>query len=90
LKRDILKKQDDRDLRSIGEAGKRYTRNVVTSTFFVKTGMSINGSIDMRPFADHKAKKMNLSGFSFPVYIIRKQKQRSSNSDLEGGLKPPF
>jgi hypothetical protein len=59
-----------------------FLRDVITSTHFLKngTGPASSGSLDFRTFADQKAKALNLSAYSFPVFIIRRPKQRSSYS----------
>ncbi len=64
---------------------------MISSTHFVKTGKDLGGerSADVKVFADQKAKKMILSGYSFPVYIIRKFRQRSSYSDMGGDKLSP-
>jgi hypothetical protein len=53
---------------------------VVTTTYLIKTGKieGLRHTMDTRPFSLQKAKAVNLSDFSFPTFVIKKEKQRSS------------
>lgn len=64
-----------RDLDPISQATK-----VVTTTYLIKTGKieGLRHTMDTRPFSLQKAKAVNISDFSFPTFVIRTQKQRSS------------
>ena len=57
-----------------------HTSRVVTTTYLIKTGKieGLRHTMDTRPFALQKAKAVNLSDFSFPTFVIKKEKQRSS------------
>jgi hypothetical protein len=59
-----------------------FTRDTVTTAYQLKTGSSpkVVGGIDVRAFSMHKAKAMSLGMRSFPTFVIRTTKQRSSYS----------
>jgi len=67
-----------------------FLRGVISSTHFLKngTGPGSGRKMDFRTFADQKAKALHLSAYSFPVYIIRKPKQRGSYSKKGEGDAP--
>jgi hypothetical protein len=62
---------------------------VISSTHFLKTGTDpgFGSPIDAKPFASQKAKAIRLSTYSFPVFVIRKPKQRSTYSKKGEGEK---
>ena len=67
-------------------------RDVISSAHFLKTGKDpgFGSLVDIKPFATQKAKALRLSAYSFPVFVIRKPRQRSSYSEKgEGEIKSP-
>ncbi|MGA1873650.1 MAG: hypothetical protein ACMUHY_08245 [Thermoplasmatota archaeon] len=69
-----------------------FVRDVISSTHFLKTGNELGSGNhpDIRPFSDQKAQAVNMSDYSFPVFVIRKPKQRSSYSRKgEGDILSP-
>ncbi|OYT46792.1 hypothetical protein B6U90_00250 [Thermoplasmatales archaeon ex4484_6] len=66
-----------------------FVKNVVRSTIFLKNGRvpGFGEHTAARSFSSQKAKAVRLSDFSFPVFIIRKPRQRSSyGNSADGGL----
>jgi len=69
-----------------------FVRDVISSTHFLKMGNEPGPGMpfDFRPFSDQKAQAVRISDYSFPTFVIRKPKQRSSYSKKgEGELHSP-
>ena len=67
---------------------KAFVRNVISSTHILKNGKPPGYGFQSgtRSFSAQKAKAVRLSDYSFPVFIIRKPKQRSSYSKPSEGI----
>ena len=66
-----------------------YIETVMKNTYYIKTGKGdVNTKeMDIRPFSSQKAKALPKSRYSFPLFIIRKNAQRSSYSKSKGDVK---
>jgi hypothetical protein len=74
-RKETIDENRDRDDHPISQ-----TSRVVTTTYLIKTGKieGLRHTMDTRPFSLQKARAVNLSDFSFPTFVIKKETQRSS------------
>ncbi len=87
-----LKPQKDPKTETRAREDRDFVRSVIKSAHYLKTGNDpgFGTWLDARSFANQKAKAIHLSGHSYPVFLIRKPKQRGSYSDAgEGDMKSP-
>ena len=68
-----------------------YIRSVIGTAHILKTGKDpgFGPWEGTRSFAIQKAKAVRLSEYTFPVFLIRRPKQRGSYVDMEEGMIEP-
>ncbi|MCU0798252.1 MAG: hypothetical protein MUC62_01095 [Candidatus Thermoplasmatota archaeon] len=73
------------------DLSKSFVRSVVGTAHILKTGKDpgFGPWEGTRSFAIQKAKAVRLSEYTFPVFLIRRPKQRGSYLDMEEGMIEP-
>ncbi|MBN1389881.1 MAG: hypothetical protein JXA22_04485 [Candidatus Thermoplasmatota archaeon] len=87
-----LEPQNNPNSGAHGSDARAFVRDIVASTHFLKTGNELGSGtpLDIRSFSDQKAQAVRISDYSFPTFVIRKPRQRSSYSEKgEGGMSSP-
>jgi hypothetical protein len=59
---------------------KRFTKDVLKRTHFLKTGEypGIGETQDAGPFSSQKARSLNLNTYSFPIFVIHRNPGRGN------------
>ncbi len=95
LTRSSTAQRDPQQKEPMDGAGKdpteKFVRSVVGTAHILKTGKDpgFGPWEGTRSFAIQKAKAVKLSEYTFPVFLIRRPKQRGSYLDLEEGMIEP-
>ena len=89
IKETHLRPQEKNPTTGTRDAPEMFVKDIIKRTHFLKNGSGPgSGTLSgTKSFSKQKAKAVRMSDYSFPVFVIRKPRQRSSYSKPGEGAK---